>query len=114
MGREGIAFTFVARDEGNRLSEIEWRINRQLQRDPLTPSNERPGGTPRVSEMVPVASAPELWPATQLLGGDQEATDQGNAGLGGFEEQSELPRKRLFRSRRSLSSKQKRQPPPSP
>jgi ATP-dependent RNA helicase DeaD len=114
MGREGIAFTFVARDEGNRLSEIEWRINRQLQRDPLTPSNERTGGTPRVSEMVPVASAPELWPATQLLGGDQEGTDQGNAGLGGFEEQSEPPRKRLFRSRRSLSSKQKRQPPPSP
>jgi hypothetical protein len=104
MGREGIAFTFVARDEGSRLSEIEWRINRQLQRDPLTPSNERPGVTPRVSEMVPVAAAPESWPATQLLGGDQ----------GGSEEQPDAPRKRLFRSRRSLSSKQKRQPPPSP
>jgi ATP-dependent RNA helicase DeaD len=104
MGREGIAFTFVARDEGNRLSEIEWRINRQLQRDPLTPSNDRPLVTPRVSEMVPVAVAPESWPATQLLGGDQE----------GAQDQQEAPRKRLFRSRRSLSSKQKRQPPPSP
>jgi hypothetical protein len=60
--------------------------------------------TPRVSEMVPVAAAPESWPATQLLDGDQ----------GGSEDQQESPRKRLFRSRRSLSSKQKRQPPAGP
>jgi ATP-dependent RNA helicase DeaD len=33
MGREGIAFSFVTKDEGSQLTDIEWRINRQLIRD---------------------------------------------------------------------------------
>ncbi len=33
MGREGIAFTFISRDDGDRLTSIEQRINRQLIRD---------------------------------------------------------------------------------
>lgn len=33
MGREGIAFSFVTRDEGNQLTDIELRINRLLVRD---------------------------------------------------------------------------------
>jgi ATP-dependent RNA helicase DeaD len=33
MGREGIAFSFVTRDEGAQLTDIEWRINRELIRD---------------------------------------------------------------------------------
>ncbi len=33
MGREGIAFSFVTKDEGAQLTDIEWRINRQLIRD---------------------------------------------------------------------------------
>jgi ATP-dependent RNA helicase DeaD len=36
MGREGIAFTFVAPEEGPELTRIEQRINRQLRRDELS------------------------------------------------------------------------------
>ena len=35
MGREGVAFTFVSPEEGNELTRIEMRINRQLIRDEL-------------------------------------------------------------------------------
>jgi ATP-dependent RNA helicase DeaD len=35
MGREGIAFTFVAPDEGPELTRIEERINRLLKRDEM-------------------------------------------------------------------------------
>jgi ATP-dependent RNA helicase DeaD len=35
MGREGIAFTFVAPEEGNELTRIEMRINRLLKRDEI-------------------------------------------------------------------------------
>ena len=36
MGREGVAFTFVAPEEGPELTRIEQRINRQLRRDELS------------------------------------------------------------------------------
>ena len=35
MGREGVAFTFVAPEEGNELTRVEMRINRLLQRDEI-------------------------------------------------------------------------------
>jgi ATP-dependent RNA helicase DeaD len=35
MGREGVAFTFVAPDEGSELTRIEERINRLLKRDDM-------------------------------------------------------------------------------
>jgi ATP-dependent RNA helicase DeaD len=35
MGREGIAFTFVAPEEGNELTRIEMRINRLLKQDEI-------------------------------------------------------------------------------
>lgn len=35
MGREGVAYTFVAPEEGNQLTRIEQRINRQLSRDEI-------------------------------------------------------------------------------
>src|SRR5207249_50991 len=35
MGREGVAFTFVAPDEGPELTRIEERINRLLKRDDM-------------------------------------------------------------------------------
>ncbi len=35
MGREGVAFTFVSPEEGNELTRIEMRINRQLIRDEI-------------------------------------------------------------------------------
>jgi ATP-dependent RNA helicase DeaD len=36
MGRSGIAFSFVTKGEGGLLTEIEQRINRLLERDPLS------------------------------------------------------------------------------
>ncbi len=35
MGREGVAFTFVAPEEGNELTRVEMRINQLLQRDEI-------------------------------------------------------------------------------
>ena len=35
MGREGVAYTFVAPDEGGELTRIEERINRLLKRDEM-------------------------------------------------------------------------------
>ena len=35
MGREGVAYTFVAPDEGYELTRIEERINRLLKRDEM-------------------------------------------------------------------------------
>ena len=36
MGRSGIAFSFVSKDQGYLLTEIEQRINRMLEKDPLS------------------------------------------------------------------------------
>ena len=52
MGREGIAFTFVAPDEGYELTRIEERINRLLKRDEIKDFD--PSAKPDVSR-VPVA-----------------------------------------------------------
>jgi ATP-dependent RNA helicase DeaD len=52
MGREGVAFTFVASEEGIQLTRIEQRINRQLKRDEMSdfdsaaPREERKGEEP--------------------------------------------------------------------
>jgi ATP-dependent RNA helicase DeaD len=43
MGREGVAFTFVAPEEGPELTRIEQRINRQLKRGELTGFDATPG-----------------------------------------------------------------------
>lgn len=51
MGHEGVAFTFVAPEEGNELTRIEMRINRLLQRDEIRGfSNIIP---PKTAEEVP-------------------------------------------------------------
>lgn len=55
MGRSGIAFSFVTKDEGEILTEIEQRINRLLERDPL-------------SEPVTVRAAPASLPSTSIPG----------------------------------------------
>jgi ATP-dependent RNA helicase DeaD len=65
MGREGVAFTFVAPEEGNELTRIEMRINRLLKRDEIagfqafgTPPVEAPSGpVPAARPEVPLADA---------------------------------------------------------
>jgi ATP-dependent RNA helicase DeaD len=54
MGREGVAFTFVAPEEGSQLTRIEMRIERLLQRDEIAgfeAFDQRPRPAP--VEMVP-------------------------------------------------------------
>jgi ATP-dependent RNA helicase DeaD len=47
MGREGVAFTFVAPEEGNELTRIEMRINRLLKRDEIPGFQAFAGPPPR-------------------------------------------------------------------
>jgi len=63
MGRSGIAFSFVSKDEGEQLTEIEHRINRLLERDPLS----EPVPSKRPAPVVVSADSAER-PATRQFG----------------------------------------------
>jgi ATP-dependent RNA helicase DeaD len=91
MGRDGIAFTFVAKGQGGTLTEIEHRINRLLILDPLS---EQPTNAPRsaasvvaIREQVEIGQAPESF---------------------GIASEGEAKRTRLNRMRRSLGEREKR------
>ncbi|MCE3018062.1 MAG: DEAD/DEAH box helicase [Pirellula sp.] len=91
MGRDGIAFTFVAKGQGGTLTEIEHRINRLLILDPLS---EQPTNAPRsaasvvaIREQVEIGQAPESF---------------------GVASEGEAKRPRLNRMRRSLGEREKR------
>jgi ATP-dependent RNA helicase DeaD len=91
MGRDGIAFSFVARGQGELLTEIEQRINRQLIADPLA---QDLGGTKKTA-YVPVLS---------------DAADLGEQG-GELEPGGLLIKKRrLNPMRRTVSERSKRRP----
>ena len=62
MGREGVAYTFVAPDEGPELTRIEERINRLLKRDEMKDFESR---------------SRESLAAGSLHGDDHEATAEG-------------------------------------
>jgi ATP-dependent RNA helicase DeaD len=86
MGREGIAFTFVAPEEGPQLTRIEMRIERLLERDEIAgfeAFDRRPkpapvevvptGGFDRATRPAepppaPTAEAPKKPPSAALLG----------------------------------------------
>jgi ATP-dependent RNA helicase DeaD len=59
MGRDGIAFSFVARGQGGLLTEIEQRINRQLVPDPLA---QDLGGTKKSAHIPVIVSAKSETP----------------------------------------------------
>ncbi|MDX1946504.1 MAG: DEAD/DEAH box helicase [Pirellulaceae bacterium] len=81
MGREGVAFTFVAPDEGPELTRIEERINRLLKRDemkdfdPRARENAAAGAMPerphdggqQPSEGAPAAAPAPPPPPTSLM-----------------------------------------------
>ncbi|MFO0924072.1 MAG: DEAD/DEAH box helicase [Pirellulales bacterium] len=77
MGREGVAYTFVCKDEGPQLTEIELRINRELIRDFID-------GAPEVTLDAPSTPAVK----------EPSETDQPSA-----------ERKKLFRLRRPISAR---------
>jgi ATP-dependent RNA helicase DeaD len=63
MGREGVAYTFVAPEEGPELTRIEQRINRQLRRDEISGFGavlEQPGSAPHAEDAL--EPAPETTP----------------------------------------------------
>jgi ATP-dependent RNA helicase DeaD len=68
MGREGVAFTFVAPDEGPELTRIEERINRLLKRDEMKDFDPR--ARERTQGPLPAAAA-----------ADRSAAEPGSAGL---------------------------------
>ncbi len=59
MGREGVAYTFVAPEEGPQLTRIEQRINRELVRDEIRGFNTKePSSVEQKSERVPPPPPP--------------------------------------------------------
>jgi ATP-dependent RNA helicase DeaD len=102
MGRDGIAFSFVSRGQGELLTEIEVRINRQLIADPLAfegcePAKRSAFSTSLIKKPKPVVDVDPVEGA--------EATETANGEL-----TSEPPAKKrgLNRMRRTLSDRAKR------
>ncbi|AMV34408.1 DEAD-box ATP-dependent RNA helicase CshA [Pirellula sp. SH-Sr6A] len=91
MGREGIAFSFVAKGQGQMLTEIEHKINRLLVLDPLSENHatmSREVITPTViRDEVEIGSAPESF---------------------GLVAHGATKKPRLNRMRRSLSDRERR------
>ena len=74
MGRSGIAFSFVTKGEGELLTEIEHRINRLLERDPLS----EPVITRVVSASAPAfRESPVLGKAPDSFALQREPTSEG-------------------------------------
>ena len=102
MGRDGIAFSFVSRGQGELLTEIEVRINRQLIADPLAfegcePAKRSAFSTSLIKKPKPVVDVDSVEGA--------EATETVDGELA-----SEPPAKKrgLNRMRRTLSDRAKR------
>ncbi len=102
MGRDGIAFSFVSRGQGELLTEIEVRINRQLIADPLAfegcePAKRSAFSTSLIKKPKPVIDVDTLE--------GTEATETVDGELA-----SEPPAKKrgLNRMRRTLSDRAKR------
>jgi ATP-dependent RNA helicase DeaD len=68
MGRVGVAFTFVTPEEGNELTRIEMRIDRQLKRDEIEgfDPHAKPKAKPAAAED---GTQPEEPPKPEPFGG---------------------------------------------
>ncbi|MCY2977654.1 MAG: DEAD/DEAH box helicase [Planctomycetota bacterium] len=93
MGRDGIAFSFVARGQGDLLTEIEQRINRQLVPDPLA-QDLGPGGARRIAPVTVNASS----------NGESSVDDS----VAGDDENASPKKRRLNPMRRTVSDRSKR------
>ena len=58
MGRDGLAFTFVVPGEGEVLTSIEQRINKELKRDTLEGFEAAPSPEPQIAEQETEEKAP--------------------------------------------------------
>jgi len=93
MGRDGIAFSFVARGQGELLTEIEQRINRQLVPDPLA-QDLGPGGAKRIAPSALSVS----------FNGESSVEDS----VAGDAENASPKKRRLSPMRRTVSDRSKR------
>ncbi len=91
MGRDGIAFSFVTRDEGDQLTDIELRINRLLIRDSFkgladsgeddsSSSNSRPNLDGQDAIALPAEAPEEVKPAKRKLSPMRRKTSERKLG----------------------------------
>jgi ATP-dependent RNA helicase DeaD len=60
MGREGVAFTFVSRDQGEDLTSIELQINQLLKRDHIEGLSIAPTERTMETELAAAAAEAEI------------------------------------------------------
>jgi ATP-dependent RNA helicase DeaD len=102
MGRDGIAFSFVSRGQGELLTEIEVRINRQLIADPLAfegcePAKRSAFSTSLIKKPKPVVDVDS-----------QEGTEATETSAGELTAEPPAKKRGLNRMRRTLSDRAKR------
>jgi len=102
MGRDGIAFSFVSRGQGELLTEIEVRINRQLIADPLAfegcePAKRSAFSTSLIKKPKPVVDVDF-----------QEGTEATETSAGELTAEPSAKKRGLNRMRRTLSDRAKR------
>ena len=73
MGREGVAYTFVAPDEGPQLTRIEMRIEKLLKRDEI-PGFEAFDRRPKAAPVVSIGGGAD---ARQLAADQQRQQEDG-------------------------------------
>jgi len=104
MGREGIAFTFVSKDQGEQLTAIEQRINRLLERDPLVDEMNL-ANKPVVAK--PAASAATTSPGTSAASTEEPAGVPVSHPDSTFGQETSKPptRSRLFPMRKPINER---------
>lgn len=96
MGRDGIAFSFVSRGQGDLLTEIEVRINRQLIADPLAFEGCEPAKRSAFSTSLVKKPTPQI-------AGDLPSAESGEP-----TDEPPVKKRGLNRMRRTLSDRAKR------
>jgi ATP-dependent RNA helicase DeaD len=102
MGRDGIAFSFVSRGQGELLTEIEVRINRQLIADPLAFEGCEPAKRSAFSTSL------IKKPKTVVDVDSQEGTEATETANGELTSEPPAKKRGLNRMRRTLSDRAKR------
>jgi superfamily II DNA/RNA helicase len=81
MGRSGIAFSFVNKDQGYMLTEIEQRINRMLEKDPLSEAVGKRRASPAASEGSASEVSGSRWIDSRSAAGPTDRQSEPQADL---------------------------------
>lgn len=111
MGREGIAFSFVAKGQGGILTEIEHKINRLLEIDPLSETfgTSSSSSNSQMSSPQSRSSSPTRALGTARV--DRDSTDTERSDSSDAEPGNGVPatkKPRLNRMRRTLGERERR------